>query len=93
MDRWPQALDPDPHPEYISLNDRNRMTTITLELTPYQESRLLDALNEEVTKWRKIKIEAEDGRRPNASPEGAEYLMNDSQAVLSKVIEQIKANR
>jgi len=69
------------------------MTTITLNLDTHQEARLLDALNDEVRKWKVMKFEAENGIRPNASPEGAQYLVEDTQAVLSQVIEAIKAGR
>ena len=69
------------------------MTTITLNLDTNQEARLLDALNDEVRKWDKIRFEAVTGIRPNASPEGAQYLVEDTQAVLSQVIEAIKAGR
>jgi hypothetical protein len=69
------------------------MTTITLTLDHNQEARLLEALNDEKRKWKTIKFEAEHGMRPNASPEGAQYLIDDTQAVLSQVIEAIRAGR
>ena len=69
------------------------MTTITLTLTPYQEARLLDAMSDQVHVWRKIRLEAIMGDRPNASPEGAEMLIQDALAVQSMIVEQIKANR
>lgn len=69
------------------------MTTITLNLDTNQEARLLDALNDEVRKWNNIRFEAETGIRPNASAEGAQYLVDDTKAVLSQVIEAIKAGR
>lgn len=70
------------------------MTTITLNLTPYQEARLIEALAEEVRKWHHMATEARTGLRPNASPEGADLLKADSQAVLDQVCERLaEANR
>lgn len=74
--------------------DSMTMTTITLTLTPYQEARLTEALTEEVRKWHYMAIDARSGARPNASPEGAELLKADSQAVLDAVREGLaEANR
>lgn len=69
------------------------MTQITLSLTPYQEARLLEALNDEVGKWRRMASDARSGLRPNASAEGADMLQADAQAVLTSIVEQIKASR
>lgn len=69
------------------------MTQITLNLTPYQEARLLEALTDEVRKWHAMAADVRCGLRPNASAEGADMLKADSQAVLDAVREQIKANR
>ena len=69
------------------------MTTIALTLTPYQEARLLDAMADQVRTWRKIKWEIAEGKRPNASLEGAMLLEQDALAVQSMIVEQIKANR
>lgn len=69
------------------------MTTITLNLTPYQEARLLEALTDEVRKWHYMAIDARSGARPNADPIGADMLKADAQAVLDAVREQIGANR
>ena len=69
------------------------MTQITLHLTPYQEARLLEALTDEVRKWHTMAIDARSGARPSASPEGADMLKADAQAVLDAVREQIGANR
>ena len=67
--------------------------TITLELTPYQEDMLLDAINGEVTKWLDVKCDILLGKRPNASLEGAMLIEADAKAIQSMIIEQIKANR
>ena len=59
--------------------------TITLELTPYQEDMLLDAINGEVSKWLDVKCDILLGKRPNASYEGAECLLADAKALREKV--------
>lgn len=59
--------------------------TITLELTPYQEDMLLDALNDQVSKWLCVKTDILLGERPNASLEGADSLLNDAKAIYTKV--------
>lgn len=69
------------------------MTTITLTLTPYQESLLLDAASDLVRSWSKIKWEIAEGKRPNASLEGAMLIEADAKAVQNMIIEQIGANR
>lgn len=69
------------------------LTTITLNLTPYQEARLLEALTDEVRKWHYIGVDARSGARPSADPIGADMLKADAQAVLNAVREQIEANR
>jgi hypothetical protein len=69
------------------------MTTITLTLTPYQEMQLTEAMAEQVRTWRRIKWEIAEGKRPNASLEGAKMIEQDVLAVQSMIIEQIKANR
>ena len=69
------------------------MTTITLTLTPYQEGLLTDAMADLVRSWSKIKWEIAEGKRPNASLEGAKLIEQDVLAVQSMIIEQIKANR
>lgn len=79
--------------EYLSLMNKNTMTQITLNLTPYQEARLLEALTDEVRKWHEVASDVRCGLRPNASAEGADILKADSQAVLDAVREQVKASR
>ena len=69
------------------------MTTITLTLTPYQEMQLTEAMAEQVRTWDRIKREIAEGKRPNASLEGAQLIEQDVLAVQSMIIEQIKANR
>jgi hypothetical protein len=69
------------------------MTTITLTLTPYQEGLLLDAASDLVRSWSKIKWEIAEGKRPNASLEGAMLIEADAKAVQNMIIEQIGANR
>jgi hypothetical protein len=69
------------------------MTTITLTLTPYQEMQLTEAMAGQVRAWQRIKWEIAEGKRPNASLEGAQLIEQDAMAVQSMIIEQIKANR
>ena len=59
--------------------------TITLELTPYQEDMLLDAINSEMNKWLSVKTDILLGKRPNASIEGADALLNDARVIRDKV--------
>jgi len=60
------------------------MATVTLDLTPYQQARLIDALASEVRKWDNLRREIMfDGR--NASLDGAIALRNDAQEVLDAV--------
>lgn len=59
--------------------------TITLELTPYQEDMLLDALNDQVNKWLCVKTDILLGERPNASVEGADMLLGDAKAIYTQV--------
>lgn len=60
------------------------MATVTLDLTPYQQARLIDALATEVRKWDNLRREIMfDGR--NASLDGAIALRNDAQEVLDAV--------
>ena len=69
------------------------MTTITLTLTPYQEGLLTDAVADLVRSWSKIKWEIAEGKRPNASLEGAMLIEADAKAIQNMVIEQIGADR
>jgi hypothetical protein len=69
------------------------MTTITLTLTPYQEGLLTDAMADLVRSWSKIKWEIAEGKRPNASLEGAMLIEADAKAIQNMVIEQIGADR
>ena len=59
--------------------------TITLELTPYEEETLLNALNTEVSKWLDIKTDILLGNRPNASYEGANILFNEAKGLRERV--------
>ena len=69
------------------------MTTITLTLTPYQEQQLTEAMAEQVRTWQRIKWEIAEGKRPNASLEGAMLIEQDAMAVQNMVIEQISLSR
>ena len=59
--------------------------TITLELTPYEQETLLNALNTEAGKWLDIKTEVLMGNRPNASYEGADMLYNEAKGLRDRV--------
>lgn len=59
--------------------------TITLELTPYQEDMLLDAINDHFNKWLCVKTDILLDRRPNASLEGVDMLLEDAKAIRAKV--------
>lgn len=61
------------------------MATLTLNLNPHEYYRLRDGLESEKHKWEMIKLEAEAGLRPNASPEGADILVSDCQGILDQL--------
>lgn len=63
--------------------------TITLELTPYEQETLLDALSTQVTKWLDIKCDIRLGNRPNASLEGADMLYNEAKGLRDRVKVQV----
>ena len=68
----------------MSKDKTTSMATVTLNLTPYQQTRLIDALASEVRKWDNLRREILlDGR--NASLDGAIALRNDAQEVLDAV--------
>lgn len=82
------ALSIRPRLKYTRLMETNTASmtkTITLELTPYQEDMLLDALNSEVIKWLDVKCDIQLGKRPNASYEGADMLHADAKALREKI--------
>lgn len=62
---------------------------ITLELTPYEQERLVDALSAEVTKWTLIKGEILLGKRPNGSLEGCDMILNEAHDLYSRVKVQV----
>tara|TARA_B100000902_G_C26874962_1_gene699645 strand:- start:385 stop:618 length:234 start_codon:yes stop_codon:yes gene_type:complete len=67
-------------------NNTDTMTrTLTLELTPYEEETLLNALNTEACKWLNIKTDILLDRRPNASYEGADMLYKEAKGLSDKV--------
>ena len=81
-----------PDLEYTSNmeNNTNTMTrTLTLELTPYEEETLLNALNTEADKWLNIKTDILLDRRPNASYEGADMLFNEAKGLRDRVKVQV----
>jgi hypothetical protein len=60
-----------------------------LTLTPYQESALEQAIMESMLLWDDRIREAEAGKRPNLSIEGARLMIDD----LREIQQQIKSNR
>ena len=67
----------------------NETKTITLELTPYEQECLLNALTTETVKWLDIKTDILLDRRPNASYEGADMLYNEAKALFDQIKIQI----
>ena len=59
--------------------------TITLELTPYEQECLLNALNTETGKWLDVKTDILLGKRPNASYEGADMLYDEAKGLRDRV--------
>ena len=79
--RW---LPNDENSFIMSKDKTTSMATVTLNLTPYQQARLIDSLTAEVRKWDNMRREIMfDGR--NASLDGAIALRNDAQEVLDAV--------
>jgi len=63
--------------------------TITLELTPYEQETLLNALTTEAGKWLDMKVEISLGNRPNASYEGADMLYKEAKGLKERVSIQV----
>jgi len=61
------------------------MTTITLQLDYWKRKALLDALNDHERFWRDMMFDAQMGKRPNMSIEGAQMFIDD----LKNLIEQV----
>ena len=71
-------------------NNTNTMTrTLTLELTPYEEETLLNALSTETGKWLDIKTDILLEKRPNASYEGADILYKEAKGLRDRVKVQV----
>jgi len=64
-------------------------TTVTLDLTPYEQERLIDALNAEVIKWTRIKGEILLGKRPNGSLEGCDMILAEAEGLHARVKVQV----
>ena len=67
----------------------NNTITLTLELTPYEQETLLNALTTETGKWLDIKTDVLLGKRPNASYEGADMLFNEAKGLRDRVKVQV----
>jgi len=63
--------------------------TITLELTPYEQETLLNALTTEAGKWLDMKVEISLGNRKNASYEGADMLYKEAKGLKERVSIQV----
>jgi hypothetical protein len=61
------------------------MSTITLELNFWKRKALLDALNDHKTTWRGMLRDAEEGRRPGMSVEGAQMIFADLEDLIAQV--------
>jgi len=61
------------------------MAQITLNLPVHSLYRLENALQAEIHKWERIRLEALSGLRPEASPEGAQILVEDTQLILDQL--------
>jgi len=81
----PLALYFPPDLEYTRLMNK----TLTLELTPYEQERLVDALNAEVIKWTLIKGEILLGKRPNGSLEGCDMILAEAEDLHARVKVQV----
>jgi len=65
-------------------------TTLTLELTPYEQERLVGALNAEVVRWLRIKSEILLGKRPNGSLEGCDMILAEAEDLHARVKAQVR---
>lgn len=81
------ALSIHPDLKYTRLMETNTtMTkTITLELTPYEQECLLNALTTEAGKWLDMKTDILLGKRPNGSYEGADMLYDEAKGLRDRV--------
>ena len=61
------------------------MAQITLDIPLYSLYRLESALEAEVHKWEIIRLQALSGTRPEASPEGAQILVDDTKLILDQL--------
>lgn len=61
------------------------MAQITFDIPTESVWRLENALQAEVHKWEIIRLEALSGKRPEASPEGAQILVEDTQLILDQL--------
>lgn len=82
----PLALYFPPDLEYLKEMEN---TTVTLDLTPYEQERLVDALSAEVTKWTLIKGEILLGKRPNGSLEGCDMILAEAEDLHARVKVQV----
>ena len=72
-----------------NLKYTREMENTTLTLTLYEQERLVDALNAEVTKWMLIKGEILLGKRPNGSLEGCDMILADAESLHARVKVQV----
>ena len=68
------------------------MAQITLDIPMHSLYRLEKALEAEVHKWEIIRLKAISGERPEASPEGAQILVDDTQLILDQLKQWKKEN-
>ena len=77
------------HPDLKYTRLMNETKTITLELTPYEQECLLNALTTEAGKWLDMKTDIRLGNRPNASYEGADMLYKEAKGLKERVSIQV----
>ena len=61
------------------------MAQITLDVPLHSFYRLESALEAEMHKWEIIRLQALSGTRPEASPEGAQILIEDTKLILDQL--------
>jgi hypothetical protein len=68
-----------------STNEEDLMAQITLDVPMHSFYRLQNALEAEMHKWEIIRLQALSGERPEASPEGAQILIDDTRFILDQL--------
>jgi hypothetical protein len=69
----------------MTTTEEHLMAQITLDVPMHSFYRLESALEAEVHKWEIIRLQALSGTRPEASPEGAQILIEDTKLILDQL--------